>query len=127
MARITLTDNTLSMLTKMAGGNPGALTVCMRLLQEGQDIDPDNVMGGFMHILALDTHKIYEEKIWMFYKDICGENLVTMVGLLRAIQLGYLREAVITNALNESYARVDQAIIDDAMAKVRQHLPEFAT
>ena len=120
-SRINLMDSGKDVLIKMAGGNPGALTVLMGMLKDGGQIDPDGFMGGMGAILSLDTHKIYEERIWMFYKDVCGGNLTDMLGVLRAVQLGFLAEATLNKAINGHYG-ID---VEALMVQVRERLPRF--
>lgn len=125
--RIELSDNGFSAMIKLSGGNPGALNVLMRLMAEAGAIDPDDIMGGMGSVLFLDTLNIYEEKIWMLYKDICGEDIVKVVGLLRACQLGYLPQKELTSAINHpgGYGQMEASRIDELMKKVRERLPNF--
>lgn len=127
-SRIELHDTTLSMVMKMSGGNPGAVTVIARMLKESDEIDPDNILGGLGTVLALDTHSIYEEKIWMLYKDVCGESLVDTVGVLRAVQLGFASEREVQGWLNDpsGYAKAPDGRVRELMAQVRERLPAFA-
>ena len=53
MSRITMADNGITMMQKMAGGNPGALNVLMRIIKDGGKVDPDGIMGGMGTILLL--------------------------------------------------------------------------
>ncbi len=92
MSLIQLDDTIPSALAKMSAGNPGAITVLLRIFKEGDAIDPQSWSGGFGTILALDTHKIYGEDIWILYKYICGEDIVNVCAVLRAVQLGILPE-----------------------------------
>ena len=46
MSRIELNDNLMSIIVKMAEGNPGAATVLMELYSEAEAIDPQSAMGG---------------------------------------------------------------------------------
>ena len=123
--RIELTDTTMDMVLKMAGGNPGAMTVIIQLLKDGEAIDPDAAFGGLAQILALDTHGIYEEKIWMLYSDICNRNIGMMIGIMRAIQLGIMPERELKDALDQNYARMDGARIAEVLKAVRERLPAF--
>lgn len=91
--RIKLHDSMMDIMVKLSEGNPGALHVCMRLLKEGAAIDPLAFAGGLSNLLSLDTNGIYGSRIWVLYKDICGENLANMVALLRAHQLGMVRKS----------------------------------
>ena len=72
----------------MSDGNPGAANVLAMLLKHGAEIDPDAAFGGFGCVLALDTLEIYGSDIWVFYKDVCGQELETMIGCERAVQMG---------------------------------------
>lgn len=97
--RITLSDNTMSAIMKLSGGNPGAVTVVVSLLRDGETIDPDAALGGLSQLLALDSHGIYESEIWMLFKDVCDQDLTKVVLLLRACQLGFLSERELKNAI----------------------------
>lgn len=122
-ARIDLTDSPMSAMMKMAEGNPGAITVLLKLLEQGEAIDPDAAFGGFANILSLDTHDIYGSEIWMFYKDLCGHDLTNMIGLMRAVQLGFLSESELRSAIQKGAPSADW--IAQNVAKVRERLPNF--
>ena len=74
--KLDLKDSMQEMLFKMSEGNPGALTVLLVILEKGEQIDPDGAMRGIGPILSLDSLGCYGSKIWMLYKDVCGQNLV---------------------------------------------------
>lgn len=121
--RINLMDTTLDMLCKMSEGNPGGLNVLMQLMEKGAAIDPDDFMGGIGAILSLDTHDIYGSRIWVLYKDISGSNLVTMCALLRAVQLGFLAESELTQAIINH--EMDARRINEMVDQVKTRLPKF--
>lgn len=122
MSKITLEDTTIEVVTKMSEGIIGAVTVLMQLLEKGGAIDPDDFAEGFGSILSLDTHGIYGSEIWMLYKDVCGGDLVKMVGMLRAVQLGFLPEKDLKFAINNRGEGVD---CEDLLSQVRERLPKF--
>lgn len=122
--RIELDDTTIDMVMKMSGGNPGAITVLAEVLQKNPYIDPDDFMGGLGPILGMDSHGIYEHRIWMLYKDVCGQSLVTMLGLLRAVQLGFLSDAVLDKAIDGDVL-LSEGVISGYLAKVQERLPLF--
>lgn len=103
------------------GYNPGALSVLMQIWEKVPEIDPD-CMIPLLTILSLDTHKIYAERIWMFYKDVCGQDLTKMLGVLRAVQLGLLPEREMTHAIDNRGNGLD---IEQILANVRGRLPRF--
>jgi hypothetical protein len=107
---------------KMAEGNPGAITVCLKMMREGRAIDPDSFAGGFTGVLAMDTYGIYGSRIWMLYKDVCGENLEATLAVLRACQLGLLRESVMHHAIDNYGEGVD---VPSLLAEVKGQLGLF--
>lgn len=120
--RISPTDSIQSMVIKMSDGNPGAINVMMAVLLETGSIDPDNILGGLGVILSLDAHDIYGSDIWCLFKDGCGQDMTTMVGALRAVQLGHLG----INELKSMVERRDQSGIAALLPAVRKQLPNFA-
>lgn len=121
-ARIQLTDTAMSAAMKMSDGNPGALTVLARMFKEGAEIDPDDAMGAIGNMLSLDTLGIYGPRIWMLYKDVCGEDLRVTCAILRANQLGFLRESDLNRAIDNYGEGID---VPDLVAKVENRLPNF--
>lgn len=71
MSKIVLEDTTQSAIIKMAEGNPGALTAMIGLLQLDHKDAPG---GGLVAILHLDDEGIYGSRIWMGFKDYCGQD-----------------------------------------------------
>ena len=120
--RIALDDTAASAVVKLADANPGALSVCSQIVTHGGQIDPDGFMGGVGSLLALDTHAIYGHKIWMLYKDVCGQDLVKMLAVLRACQLGFLTEAAMLHGIDNCGEGLD---CDDLLAQVQKELPNF--
>lgn len=109
----------------MSDGNPGAMSVLIRLLKEAQLIDPQDVFGGLGTIMSLDTHGIYGPRIWMFYKDVCKQDLMSMIAVLRADQLGQLAgcsDKAIDHAIDNYGAGLDIPAIIEA---VKKQLVEF--
>lgn len=129
-SRIDLKDDLVTIMSKMSDGNPGALTVLMRLMKESQKIDPDAAMGPFAHILDLDSFEIYGSHIWIMYKDICGEDIVNFITMLRVIQMGILHRYKLINAIND----IEKHIFDkpkafdipELLVKLKEQLPNFA-
>ena len=123
--RIKAEMNMQDMFLALCEGNPGALRVCMELFKGAEQIDPGSFHAGFASLLMLDTLKIYGPRIWMLYKDVCGENLVKMVALLRAYQLGQLA-GVTENALNHAIDNRGAGLnIDLALKAVKEKMPNF--
>lgn len=120
--RIQLTDSLQDAIAKMVEGNVGAVTVCAELVKKEAKIDPDAALAPIDSLLALDDLGIYGSKIWMLYKDVCGEDIVNTRAVLRARQLGILSEDVLLNAIDKYGDGID---CDDILAKVQERLPAF--
>jgi len=121
--RLELSDTTFDVCYKMSEGNPGALTVCAQLLLHGGAIDPDGFLGGFGAVFGLDTLGIYGPRIWMLFKDVCGQDLVKMCAVLRADQLGFIQGLDIDAAID---GRGEYPLdCDELLKQVRERLPNF--
>lgn len=118
--RIGLHDTTMSVVQKMSEGNPSAITVCLRMLNESEKIDP--FIGGLGAILMMDTFGIHGPRIWMLYKDVCNQDLVKMLACLRACQMGFISQDVLNFAIDNYGKGLD---VEDCLQQVKERLPEF--
>lgn len=125
--RIQLSDNTMDVVMKMSDGNLGAMKVLMNILSpDSNEIDPDNVMGGMGVILSLDTHGIYGTDIYILYNDICQNDLVKFLAILRAVQLGFFSEHILKDACSrQDRTGISLIPIDELYLKVTERLPNF--
>jgi len=96
MTRIKGNETIKGVVAKMAEGNPGAITVMMGILREEKGMGP---LGPLGVLLDLDTLGLYGSDIWILYKDLCGENLVLMLGVMRAYQMGLVSAEVIRTSV----------------------------
>jgi hypothetical protein len=103
--RIHLQMNVIEAVGVLAEGNPGAATVLMRLMQEVEAIDPKASMGWLLYFLSLDTLRLYGPKIWLLYKDCCGENITNFCSVIRANQFGLIGDGEIANLVDERRKR----------------------
>jgi hypothetical protein len=122
MSKIQLNDTGLSATMKMSEGNPGAISVCAMMLKQGGEIDPDDFAGGFGNLLSMDTLGIYGSRIWMLYKDVCGEDLRVTCAILRANQLGFLSTSALEYAIDNCGEGID---VPTLVALVEKRLPAF--
>ena len=85
MTRITsLGTSTLDMISILSDGNPGAMVAMMAVANVAEKTDPDSALMVFGPLYALDINGIYGSDIWVLYKDICGQDPVKMIAVLRA-------------------------------------------
>lgn len=128
MSRCQLTDSLMDCVVKISDGNPGAVTVLAKLYKECPTIDPDAAMGGFIHILALDDMEIYGSNIWILYKDVCEENIVNFITLLRAKQLGIITKDKLVELSKDNpqtYPKQHYDYLHEMYTKVCLELPNF--
>lgn len=121
-SRLDLTDSIVSMIVKMAEGNPGAATAMSAMVEKGYGIDPQAWGGGISAVFCLDSWGIYGHRIWMLYKDVCGQNVEKTLAVIRACQLGLLGVSALNHAIDNRGDGIDVA---DLMMLVKGHLPEF--
>jgi hypothetical protein len=117
--RIQLHDSGVDSVLKLSEGNPGAMEVLMTLMTESPLIDPDNMFGS---LLSLDTLGIYGRRIWMLYKDVCGQDVVKMVAALRAVQMGLISEETLNHAIDHRGGGIN---LDVIMVDIKGQLPRF--
>ncbi len=126
MSRINLSDGMMDVFIKMCEGNPGAMSVLAQIMEHGEKIDPDNAFGGLGPILALDTHEIYGSNIWILFKDVCGQNIVHMIAMLRAIQLGLIPYGTMRDHIfGHAYMGLPYTDFEALIASIRETLPDF--
>jgi hypothetical protein len=117
--------NVRDIVMALAEGNPGALNVCMMLLNEGETIDPDAIMGGLSNLLDLDSLGIYGSRIWMFFKDFCKQSIPDVIAVMRANQLGQLA-GVTREKIDHAIDHYGDGInLEEVMKAVQERLPKF--
>jgi hypothetical protein len=81
-------------------------------------------MGPYGPILALDSHGIYGPHIWILYKEICGESIPRTIAILRAVQLGFLKEQDLLDEIKgiETFKPALKVDVPTMVAKVRERL-----
>lgn len=119
-SRIEMHDSMQTAIVKMADGNIGAVTVLMEMLKQGGKIDP--YTDPLILILHLDDMGVYGSRIWMLYKDVCGQNLSKTLALVRARQLGFVSEVTLLHAINNHGHGID---VPDLCRQVKERLPDF--
>lgn len=125
MAMIRLDMTVHQIVVAMCQGNLGGLSVLCELIKHGGAIDPDDAFGGLGSVLALDDMEVYGSKIWMIFKDVCGEDIGKVIALLRADQLGQLAGVTRKKILHAIENRGEGIDVDVALKAVREWLPRF--
>lgn len=123
--RIGLNDTTMDIYMKLSEGNPGAVSVLAQVTKGYTKIDPDSALASLSPLLSFDSHGIYGSKIWLLWKDVCGQCEVKLATLFRASQLGIMRHDLIHKAVQNEMA-LGTFDFADLNAKVREQLPDFA-
>lgn len=123
--RIALEDSFLEIVCKMANGNPGAISAIAACSSIAADVDPDSVWGPFGPVISLDLLQIYEDKIWILFKDSCRQNAAAMVALLRAHQMGLITSAELQNAVRYDCKPLTKERVTEIYLKLKKELPRF--
>ncbi|QSW90730.1 hypothetical protein J0383_07940 [Flavobacterium endoglycinae] len=123
--KIQLGDSTMKAVVKMADGNYGAVTPLLELL-ESDHIDPDNALGGIGVLLFLDSLGIYGTDLYVLYSDICGQDIVKMIAVLRATQMGIFETWTLKDACSrQDFSGRDLVPVNELYEKVKERLPRF--
>lgn len=115
----------------LADGNPGAVRVLLETTKASEKVDPDGMMGAFGAMLMFDTYRFYGSKIWMLYKDLCGQSIAKTLGMIRAMQLGYVDYKKVHTAIGDDLNFGKPEVLDEyggvdgLLAKVKEYLPRF--
>lgn len=126
MTRLDLSDSMMDVFIKMCEGNPGAMSVLAQIMEHGEKIDPDNALGGLGPILSLDTHEIHGSNIWILFKDVCGQNIVHMIAMLRGTQLGLIPYGTMRDHIFATpYMGKPYTEFEALIASIRKTLPDF--
>lgn len=122
--RISRPMSLAEMIQAIAGGNIGALSACVSLVERTPVVDPEDLLGVFGPILDLDRLNIYGDDIWLLYKNVCGENVNVLLAVLRANQmgLGSATQDAIKLAISNCGEGLD---LVQVMKDVRKALPNF--
>lgn len=128
--RLTLGMSGMDAMILMSDGNPGAIIALSEIMQANPRVDPDSSLGGWSGMLFLDTLDIYGSDIWLLFKDICGQDPVKVLALLRAVQMGLMDRNELKNGI-ESARRGPSTLtaerVEEALAMVKKKLPRFAS
>lgn len=126
MSKIKLNDSGQDIVIKMSDGNPGAVTAILELLQCSAKIDPDNALGGLGIILNLDSNNIYGTDIYVLWNDICDRNIIKMIAVIRASQMGLFSNTILKNACSrQDYSGQKMVPVEDLYKQVCERLPDF--
>lgn len=123
--KIELSDTTATVVAKMSEGNPGAINALIEILH-ATDVDPDNKMGVLGAIMFLDTLGIYGTDIYILFNDICNRDVVKMLAVLRAPQLGLFNESILAEACHRQDRSGKELVpVEELYLKVKKRLPNF--
>ena len=78
---LSLSDDILDVVRKISKGNPGAIDVIAQL-----ELVP--------YVLVMDEMSLRGERVWIAYRDCCGEDIEKLKQLLRN------RDAALTDIAN---------------------------
>lgn len=112
----------LDIVMALGEGNPGGIRVMADIIRVNESVDPDDAFGPLGPLFELDNLDCYGSRIWMLYKDVCKENIVMMLGVLRGIQLGIVEAKDVNKAIENYGEGIDPRAI---LVEVQKTLPNF--
>lgn len=120
MSRLKLDMNFNDALFALSEGNPGAINVMMDAFRNADTIDPQG-MGCWGFLLNLDEYGIYGSRIWVLFKDVCGENLPLTIAMVRGVQMGVISKDDLYGML----AGEGSLNPTEVAARLKEKLPSF--
>lgn len=120
MSRLKLEMGFNDALFALSEGNPGAINVMMDAFRTADTIDPEG-MGAWGFLLNLDLFEIYGSRIWVLFKDLCGENLPLTIAMVRSVQMGVISQ----NDLYGMLAGESSLNPAEVAARLKEKLPSF--
>ncbi len=123
--RIQLEDTMQNIFIKMTDGNPGAITTLFEVIKNEERIDPQSAFAGLGSILLLDSFGIYGSSIYVLYNDKCKKDIRRFIMILRAVQLGFMRQSRL-NELAKDQINLSNEEWKDIEMKVCERLKNFA-
>jgi hypothetical protein len=124
MNKIDLNDSLSSAMVKLSEGNPGAIAAMAALYKKEKEI-AGALIPGFSTLL-LDSFGIYGPRIWMLFKDVCGQDARTMLTVLRGVHQGFAAEKELNEIIDSTDPEMDKkAFASDMLAKVEEAFADF--
>jgi hypothetical protein len=106
-------------MMEMSDGNPGAATALATMAGSYERFDPMSAFKGWTALLWLDDKELYGSNIWVFYKDLCNEDMNKVVIIIRANQLGLMSTHEVNKHIKERGANVAwQAFADEIKSQI---------
>lgn len=68
-------------------GNEAAREICQQIISKAHLVDPHDTHGALV-FFALDDVGIYGANIVKLWDEVCGQDVLCMITLMRAYQLG---------------------------------------
>ena len=120
-ARIDIRDTPANAVLKLVGDDRAAAEACIAMVQAVARADPEAAFGPFTPLLILEQIGLTGARIGRFYRQVCGADAVTALGLLHAVRLGLVPVEVVKRAADGKGRVRTDAVLD----LVRARLPQF--
>jgi hypothetical protein len=114
----------LGWVQEIAEDNPRAVVVCVKVGRVAHLIDPDADFGADGWLLHFKTLGIKGARIATLHDVVCEGNVVLMIALLRAVQMGHMRERELRHLIDDGKA-MDTYPACRILEAVRRDLPRF--
>lgn len=111
MGRLRLEDSIQDTIFKYSGGNPGALTFLMKLIE----VQEQNFFVDFM---TIDNMELYEDKLYMLWNDSCNRDMNKVKKIFEYYRLGKITKKDIEERIkNVGYGKSFDDLLNDKTIK----------
>ena len=96
-------NTVMDAIFELSEGNPGAVTVIANMMKIATRVDPQSWTKDLTPIIEFDEWNLAGSRIWMLFKDVCGQNPVAVFTLFRAVQLGFIPRETVLGKVEQHY------------------------
>ena len=124
-SRLDLKRSIEENIEAMAGPNLQAHEALWTIYEEGPRIDPSAFGDGVAALIYLDELEIYETMIELFFDQVCNQDPVKAIALIRAVQLGILSAELLKRSIWSAVPGRESFDFERLIEQVREKLPTF--
>lgn len=124
---ISLNDSPKDIALKFSQGSKKAMLLCIRLFNEGGQIDTDAVMGPLATFMTLDSAGLRGKPMYRLYHKVCNDDLRLFIIAVRAVQLGVINKQVLLLSAKAERWESRHMTFEVVQSKVIRRLPSLGS
>lgn len=112
---------------ELCGNNPTVMLNLIEVYNKVPEIDPDNAMGGNSVLYLLDSYQIYDNDIYVLFKDVCAQDPALFLAVLKSVSLKELELERLKERLKKLHpvSPAEELPVQQLYARVVHRYPRF--